>query len=146
MTWLEFKAALKVLGLTQRDFTRLIGSQTPTAVNKWREKPAVPDYAKVIIRLALAMKQQNAEWATAEIGALVLERDVEKPEAGIDALPVILRLVLAMIRHDATWAATKINALLPESMRLAMKSTSRGRSKVSAATGEERNHATQDQS
>jgi hypothetical protein len=138
MTWLEFKAALKLLGLTQRDFTRLIGSQTPTAVNKWREKPAVPDYAKVIVRLALAMKQQNAEWATAEIGALVPERDVEKPEAGIDALPVILRLVLAMIRHDATWAATQINALSPESMRLAMKSTSRGRSKVSATAEDER--------
>jgi hypothetical protein len=101
-------------------------------------KPAVPDYARVIVRLALAMKQQNAEWATAEIGALVPERDVERPEAGIDALPLILRLVLAMVCHDATWAATKINALLPESMRLAMKSTGRGRSKVSAAADDER--------
>jgi hypothetical protein len=42
MTWLEFKAALKLLGLTQRDFTRLIGSQTPTAVNKWRESRLFP--------------------------------------------------------------------------------------------------------
>jgi DNA-binding transcriptional regulator YiaG len=58
MTFDEFKAALKAIGMSQRGFARLIKADKST-ITKWAAQPSVPGYAKVIIDLLL--KERKSE-------------------------------------------------------------------------------------
>lgn len=71
MTWDEFKAALKGLGLSQRQFSFLVRSSAPQAISKWRLERGVPGYAAALIETLQAMQAHDPEWARGAIAALV---------------------------------------------------------------------------
>jgi hypothetical protein len=82
MSWNEFIEALRDLDISQRDFASLIAAASPVtekaimvkaaAVNKWKRKPmSIPPHAEAILRLMLAMRRRDAEWAADEISALL---------------------------------------------------------------------------
>lgn len=71
MTWDEFKAALKGLGLSQRQFSFLARASSPQAISKWRLERGVPGYAVALIEMMQEMQVHDPEWARGAIAALV---------------------------------------------------------------------------
>jgi hypothetical protein len=70
MTWDEFKAALKDLGITQRTFAQLAGIRA-TSLQKWPPLPCVPYYAEALVGFMLAFRVHDEEAFKATLGELL---------------------------------------------------------------------------
>jgi hypothetical protein len=78
MTFNEFKAALKAIGMSQRGFATLVNLDQST-ITKWRLQPSVPRYAEVIVDLLAKLNRKaDAKTEASSEATLALSRAMRK--------------------------------------------------------------------